>query len=115
MRKEGGGRAGDQRAHDGQAGLEVGSDAAVYSQELFQLAAVFGSVPDDPVGRTDWEQRASVVAAYRERYGYIHPGDPIGPEPAKTSPEARAAWHAALAALGRVDGIDLRGCTDGDL
>jgi hypothetical protein len=55
------------------------------------------------------------VAAYRERYGYAHPGEPIGPEPAKTSPEARAAWHAALAALGRVDGIDLRGCTDGDL
>src|SRR6266568_1986703 len=75
----------------------------------------FGPVPDDPVGRADWEQRASVVAAYRERYGYAHPGDPIGPEPAKTSPEARAAWHAALAALGRVDGIDLRGCTDGDL
>ena len=56
-----------------------------------------------------------MVAAYRERYGYAHPDDPIGPEPSKTSPEARAAWHAALAALGRVDGIDLRGCTDGDL
>jgi hypothetical protein len=56
-----------------------------------------------------------VVAAFRERCGYTHPGDPIGPEPAKTSPEARAAWHTALRALGRVDGIDLRGCTDGDL
>ena len=55
------------------------------------------------------------MAAYRERYGYAHPDDPIGPEPSKASPEARAAWHAALAALGRVDGIDLRGCTDGDL
>jgi hypothetical protein len=75
----------------------------------------FGPLPGDPVGRADWEQRASVVAAYRERYGYVHPGDPIGPEPAKTSPEARAAWHTALNALGRVDGIDMRGCTDGDL
>jgi conjugative relaxase-like TrwC/TraI family protein len=75
----------------------------------------FGSVPEDPIARADWKQRASVVAAYRERYGYAHPGDPIGPEPARTSPEARAAWHAALCALGRVDGIDLRGCTDGDL
>ena len=56
-----------------------------------------------------------MVAAYRERYGYAHPADPIGPEPAKTSPEARAAWHAALNALGRIDGIDLRGCSDGDL
>ena len=74
-----------------------------------------GPVPGDPVARLDWEHRASLVAAYRERYGYAHPDDPIGPEPAKASPEARAAWHAALAALGRVDGIDLRGCTDGDL
>ena len=74
-----------------------------------------GPVPGDPVARLDWEQRASLVAAYRERYGYAHPEDPIGPEPSKANPEARAAWHAALAALGRVDGIDLRGCTDGDL
>ena len=74
-----------------------------------------GPVPDDAVARADWEQRASAVAAYRERYGYEHPADPIGPEPAKTSPEARAAWHGALTALGRVDGIDLRGCADGDL
>jgi hypothetical protein len=75
----------------------------------------FGPVPDSPIERADSEQRAGVVAAYRERYGHTQPGDPIGPEPAKTSPKARAAWHTALAALGRVDGIDLRGCTDGDL
>lgn len=56
-----------------------------------------------------------MIAAYRERYGYDHPDDPIGPEPGKTSPEARLAWHAALSTLGRVDGIDLRGCTDGEL
>jgi hypothetical protein len=66
-----------------------------------------GPVPADPVARLEWEQRASLVAAYRERYGYAHPADPIGPAPAKTSPEARAAWHAALGALGRVHGIDL--------
>jgi hypothetical protein len=74
-----------------------------------------GPVPDDPAARSGWEQRASLIAAYRERYGYSRPDDPIGPAPGKTSPEARAAWHGALAALGRVDGIDLRGCTDGDL
>jgi conjugative relaxase-like TrwC/TraI family protein len=91
----------------------LGEHAAA-TQPLWARQA-FGLVPEDPVGRADWGQRASVVAAYRERYSYCHPGDPIGPEPAKTSPEARAAWHAALNALGRVDGIDLRGCTDGDL
>jgi hypothetical protein len=74
-----------------------------------------GPVPGDPLARLDWEQRASMVAAYRERYGYAHPADPIGPAPAKTSPEARAAWHVALHALGRVEGMDLRGCTDGEL
>ena len=76
---------------------------------------VLGPVPSDPLGRLGWEQRAAVVAAYRERYGYAHPADPIGPVPAKTSPEARAAWHAAMNALGSVDGIELRGCTDGEL
>jgi len=74
-----------------------------------------GPVPGDLVARADWERRASAVASYREMYGYAHPADPIGPAPAKTSPEARAAWRAALAALGRIDGIDLRDATDGKL
>lgn len=74
-----------------------------------------GPWPDDPLACLDWEQRASVVAAYRERYSYAHPDDPIGPEPSKTNPEARAAWHGALSALGQVNGIDLRACTDGEL
>lgn len=74
-----------------------------------------GPLPPDAAARADWEHRAGRVAAYRERYGYAHPADPIGPAPGRTSPETRAAWHAALAALGRVDGIDLRRCTDGDL
>src|SRR5258708_21677227 len=36
----------------------------------------------------------------------------IGPQPSKASPEARADWHSALAALGRVDGMDLLGVPD---
>jgi conjugative relaxase-like TrwC/TraI family protein len=76
---------------------------------------VFGPVPENPVARLAWEDRASLVAAYRERYGYAHPADPIGPAPAKTNPEAWAAWHAALTGVGHVDGVDLRGCTDGEL
>jgi hypothetical protein len=74
-----------------------------------------GPVPGDPAARADWEHRAGLIAAYRERYGHAHPADPIGPVPGTTSPEARAAWHTALSALGRVDGIDLRACTDGEL
>jgi conjugative relaxase-like TrwC/TraI family protein len=84
------------------------------TQPLWARQAL-GPVPSDPLARLGWEQRAAVVAAYRERYGYAHPADPIGPAPAKTSPEARAAWQAAMNALGSVDGIELRGCTDGEL
>jgi hypothetical protein len=74
-----------------------------------------GPVPGDSIARLAWEQQASRVAAYRERYGYTHPADPIGPAPANANPEARAAWHAALSALGHTDGVVLRGCTDGEL
>jgi len=37
------------------------------------------------------------------------------PNPAGDSPEKRAAWHSAFAALGPVDGIDLRAQPDGSL
>jgi conjugative relaxase-like TrwC/TraI family protein len=74
-----------------------------------------GPLPADPIGRLDWERRAAVIAAYRERYGHDHPADPIGREPLRTSPEARAAWHGALAALGRIEGIDLRARSDSEL
>jgi hypothetical protein len=77
--------------------------------------AAFGEVPADPQQRAGWEQRASRVAAYRELYGYNHPCDPIGPEPAAESPEQRAAWHAGLAALGPADGPDLRRLSEGEL
>ncbi len=43
------------------------------------------------------------------------PREPIGPEPTGDSPEKRAAWHSAFAALGPVDGVDLRGLPDGSL
>ena len=74
-----------------------------------------GELPEDPAGRADWEDRAARLGAYRELYGYTAPADAIGPEPGKTSPEARADWHAAFAALGRIEGIDLRGCSDDQL
>jgi hypothetical protein len=48
-------------------------------------------------------------------YGYNSPADAICPEPGRTSPEARADWHTAFAAVGQIEGIDLRGCSDGQL
>ena len=73
-----------------------------------------GPVPDDPDERQSWQDRASAVASYREMFAYSDPDEPIGPEPAN-SPEARQMWHAAFAALGPVDGQDLRGLSDGQL
>ena len=56
-----------------------------------------GPVPDDPLDRLDWTERASAIGAYRELYGIDSDTDPIGPEPVN-SPEARSAWMAAYGA-----------------
>jgi hypothetical protein len=74
-----------------------------------------GPVPDDPSGRRDWETKAAPIAAYREMYGYDHPDDPIGPEPSRETPDQRAAWHQAFAALTRAGRPDLRAMPDGRL
>ena len=74
-----------------------------------------GPVPEDPLDRLDWQKRAAAIGAWRELSGYRHPADPIGPEPVAAAPDLRAAWHEALAALGPVDGPDVRGMPDGRL
>ena len=87
---------------------------AVAERPAWAIRAL-GDVPADPARRAGWQERAATLGAYRELYGYDADDDAIGPEPAKTSPEARADWHAAFAALGRAQGIDLRGSSDGQL
>jgi len=74
-----------------------------------------GPVAGTPTGRRDWERKATAIAAYREMYGYDHPGDPIGPEPSHQAPGQRAAWHEAFAALGPACGPDVRALPDGRL
>lgn len=74
-----------------------------------------GDVPDDPEERAGWQERAGIIGAYREMWGYDHKGMAIGPEPNTTNPEARADWHKALGALAKIDGIDVRNLTDGAL
>jgi hypothetical protein len=56
-------------------------------------------VPADGPSRQAWQHKASSISAYREMYGYDHPGDPIGPQPTAHSPDMRAAWHEAFLAL----------------
>jgi hypothetical protein len=74
-----------------------------------------GPVPAHPVDRLDWQRRAASIGAWRELSGYGDPADPIGPEPAGAAPDLRAVWHEAFAALGPVDGPDVRGMPDGTL
>lgn len=86
----------------------------VQTQPLWATQAL-GPVPDDPAARDQWQTRAAKLGEYRELYGYAAPGDAIGPEPGKTSPEARRDWHAAFAILARSDGIDVRSLSEGQL
>ena len=74
-----------------------------------------GPVPADPAARRAWQTKAASIAAYRETYGYDHPDDPIGPEPSHQTPDQRAAWHQAFAALGPADGPGVRAMPDGQL
>ena len=76
---------------------------------------ILGPVTDHPVDRLAWQQRASSIGAYRELSGHDHPTEPVGSEPIVSAPDIRAAWHEALAALGPVDGPDVRGMSDGTL
>jgi hypothetical protein len=91
----------------------IGEHAAEYA--LRWAVGALGPVPEHPVDRLEWQQRASSIGAYRELSGYHHSADPIGPEPTTAAPDIRAAWHEALAALGLVDGPDVRGMPDGTL
>jgi conjugative relaxase-like TrwC/TraI family protein len=91
----------------------IGEHAAEHA--LPWAVAALGPVPDHPVDRLDWQNRAASIGAWRELSGYQHPTEPIGPEPAAAAPDLRAAWHEAFGALGPVDGPDVRGLPDGIL
>lgn len=67
------------------------------------LAERLGPVPEEVMARTEWIRRAGDVEAYREQYGPESP-DPawtLGAAPDRHSPEQRASWLTAAAALGR--------------
>ena len=89
----------------------IGEHAA--GSALPWAVSALGPVPDHPVDRLEWQQRAASIGAYRELSGYAHPADPIGQEPATAAPDLRAAWHEALAALGPVDGPTFAACPTG--
>jgi hypothetical protein len=91
----------------------IGEHAAEHA--LPWAVSALGPVPDDQPGRAAWQERAASIGVYRELYGYDHPEDPIGPEPAASAPDKRAAWLEALTALGPPGDHDVRGMPDGKL
>lgn len=84
----------------------IGEHAAEAQPEWAQRA--LGAAPEDPAARLDWQRRASQIGAYRELYGIEDQAGPLGPEPAGSSPDQRAAWHAGFAALSRTDTVEVR-------
>jgi hypothetical protein len=91
----------------------IGQHAA--TSTLTWAVTALGPVPGTEAERLEWQRRASSIGAYRELSGHNHPTDPIGPEPVTGTPDLCSAWHEALAALGPVDGPDVRGMPDGML
>jgi hypothetical protein len=93
--------------------VRIGEHAA--EKSLPWAVNALGPVPDHPLARLEWQRQASSIGAYRELSGHDHPTEPIGPETTAGDPDKRAAWHEAFAALGPVDGPDVRGLPDGTL
>lgn len=60
-----------------------------------------GPVPDGVLERAEWEHKAGIVAAERERSGEADEALAIGKAPTLGEHEARASWYAAWSALGR--------------
>lgn len=75
----------------------VGEHAAASS--IPWAVAALGPVPNEPAARLAWQEKAAAIGAYRGLSGHDHPDNPIGPEPAASNADLRAAWHAARAAL----------------
>lgn len=94
---------------------ELAAQAAADPPEWAQRT--LGPVPADPADRLEWERRAGLVAAYRERYHLQDtPGTIIGPAPAAGLPDQAHEWRAASDALGRTpEEQQLAAASDGQL
>ena len=93
--------AADQRAAE--LGRAAAADPPAWAVEAL------GPVPDDPRGRSVWQERAGIVAAYRELRGHLgdhddqahDSADALGAAPKAGQVEQYAAYRAAWRALDR--------------
>ena len=75
-----------------------------------------GQVPADPRQRAGvGAPRPGSSAPTGRCSAGTTPARRSAPSPPRTFPEARAEWHAAFAVMARVEGIDVRHLTDGQL
>ena len=88
-------RAESADARRRQLGEQIAGDPPQWAVEAF------GTAPEDPVARLDWEHRAGTVAAWRELADHTDPADSLGAAAPSTQPEHYAAWRAAWTALDR--------------
>jgi hypothetical protein len=72
-----------------------------------------GELPEAGPEREAWISSAGKIASAREMLGWEHAGRALGAMPGTSSPEFRAEWQNALAAMAKVDGVDVRGLSDG--
>ena len=89
----------ERREREGEHAAEISEPWAVQA---------LGPVPEDPVERLDWQERAGWISSYRNRFGITSDMDIIGPEPTNNAPRMRAAWHRAFGAMTGTDKIDFR-------
>lgn len=79
-------------------------------------AKALGPVPEDPVERLEWQDRAGRIAAYREATGWEDPDRAISHAPGVTTTERRGLWWEAWEALGRPEATrEEAGLSDGAL
>lgn len=75
-----------------------------------------GPVPEDPVERLEWEDKAGTAGVVRELLGRDDPTDALGAAPPANLPDKYAMWYAGHTALGLPDaGPEERAASDGRL
>ncbi|WP_210032628.1 MobF family relaxase [Pseudonocardia parietis] len=93
---------------------EIGAELAQDPPEWART--VLGPVPDDLVGREEWERRAGWAGAYRELAGHTNERDPLGAAPPAGLAESSAMFRAAHRALDLpAAGAEEADLTDGQL
>lgn len=95
--------AADERRRE--LGGRIAQDPPVWALEAL------GAVPEDPLERVEWEQKAGWAQAYREMAQHESETDPLGAAPPRGLAEKYSIWRTAHEHLG----LDDRGPEEGEL